>query len=81
MFFFFGIRQLKWMKAAPQKQSFSGIMENKTLQSFVKTLAELIGLIVSIPPGQQMRMSFVLTNSGSILRPWLHGVGDPGLVG
>ena len=69
------------MKAAPQKQSFSGIMENKTLQSFVKTLAELIGLIVSIPPGQQMRMSFVLTNSGSILRPWLHGVGDPGLVG
>ena len=78
---FFGIRQLNWMKAAQQKQNFSGIMQNKTLQSFVKTLEVLIGLIVSIPPGQQMRMSFVVTNSGSILRPCLHGVGDPGLVG
>ena len=28
-----------------QKQSFSGIMENKTLQSFVKTLEVLIALI------------------------------------
>ena len=53
------------MKAA-QKQNFSGIMQNKTLQSFVKTLKVLIALIEWIPPGQQMRMSFLLTNSGSI---------------
>ena len=44
-------------------------MQNKTLQSFVKTLEVLIGLIEWIPPGQQMKMSFVLTNSGSILSP------------
>ena len=44
-------------------------MQNKILQSFVKTLEMLIWLIEWIPPGQQMRMSFVLTNSGSILIP------------
>ena len=34
-----------------------------------RVLEVLIGLIVWIPLGQQMRMSFVLTNSGSILSP------------
>ena len=41
-----GIRKLNWMKVFPQKQRFSGIMQNTTLQSFVKTLEVLIGLIV-----------------------------------
>ena len=41
----FCIRKLNWMKAA-QKQRFSGSILNTTLQSFVKTLEVLIGLMI-----------------------------------